>query len=189
MRDRTIAALSLVLGGIVAAPSAFGGGQEPPPIPGETGTIALDGTVAKTYAGIHAIAVKTADGIEHLIHLTSRTAVHGVNDTTDALNGLSEGTRVVVHYAPAAGDATAVEVDRIASDGLHEMHGVVTHVDRPAKRLTIRLEDGSTETLRLSDRAARNSGRDVRDASTVVVYYLDEDGDKVAHYFKAVRPD
>ena len=48
MRDLTVAALSLVLDGIVAAPSAVGGGQQPPPIPAETGTIALDGTVAKT---------------------------------------------------------------------------------------------------------------------------------------------
>jgi hypothetical protein len=99
--------------------------------------------------------------------------------------------RVVVRYAVDEGGKTAVEVDRIGGDGLREMQGVVTRVDRDAKRLSLRLADGSTETLQRSERAARHVGRDItRGAeSTVIVYYLDEAGDSVAHFFKKIRED
>ena len=70
------------------------------------------------------------------------------------------------------------------------MEGVVTRVDRAGRELSIRLADGSTQTLRLTDRAATDVGRDVdsaaADATRVVVYYADEAGEQVAHYFKRI---
>ena len=166
--------------------------QEPPPIPGVTGTLALEGTVDKTYAGANAIAVTTANGIRHLFHLTQRTVVHGAAESEAALTGVTVGSRVVVHYAMNDGEKTAVEVDHVAADGLHEMKGVVTRVDRGAKQLSIRLADGLSETLQLSDRAAKDVGKDIdraADDSTVVVYYAEEAGGKVAHYFRRVDPN
>ena len=102
---------------------------------------------------------------------------------------MTVGSRVVVHYAMNDGEKTAVEVDHIAADGLHEMKGVVTRVDRGAKQLSIRLADGSDETLQLSDRAAKDVGKDIDravDESTVVVYYSEEAVGKVAHYFRRI---
>jgi hypothetical protein len=163
--------------------------QEPPPIPGVTGTLALEGTVEKTYAGASAIAIKTASGIEHLFHLTNRTVVHGAAGAETAFNGVTVGSRVVVHYAMNDGAKTAVEVDRIGEDGLCEMEGVVTRVDRRAKQLSIRVADGTHETLQLSERAAKHVGEDIdraTDDATVVVYYSEEGGAKVAHYFRRV---
>jgi hypothetical protein len=173
----------------MSGPSAA---QEPPPIPGVTGTLALEGTVDKTYAGVNTIAVKTANGIQHLFHLTKRTVVHGAAEAEAAFNGVTVGSRVVVHYAMDDGGKTAVEIDRIGEDGLREMEGVVTRVDRPAKQLSIRLADGSHETLQLSERAAKHVGEDIdraADESTVVVYYTEEGGAKIAHYFRRVTRD
>jgi hypothetical protein len=163
--------------------------QAPAAPTAETVPPALEGAIDKTYAGANAIVVKTADGISHLFHFTKRTAVHGVPKTDAALSGLTEGARVVVHYAVDGTGKTALEVDRIGKDGLREMSGVVVAVDRLTKRLSLQLADGSRETLELSDRAARNVGKDTGEAATVIVYYADEGGHKVAHYFRQIAGD
>ena len=117
--------------------------------------------------------------------------MHGAKEAGDAaFSGLVDGSRVVVHYAVDGADKTAVEVDRIDENGLRVMEGVVTRVDREGKTLAIRLADGSTETLRLSERAAGTVGKDVdraaEDGAKVIVYYADEAGHRVAHYFRRI---
>jgi uncharacterized protein YpuA (DUF1002 family) len=179
--------LLFLAGGLLIGLPTLGAVQEPVPV---TGTIALEGTVNKTYAAAHTAIVKAADGVEHVFHLTKRTVVHGANDVGDALSSLKEGSRIVVHYAEDGGQKTAVEVDRIGDGGLAAMEGVVTRVDREGRTIGIRLADGSTETLQLTERAARDVGKDVDRAAVggakVVVYYTNEAGDRVAHYFKRV---
>jgi hypothetical protein len=152
----------------------------------ETVPPALEGAIDQTYAEGSAILVKTVDGIKHLFHFTTRTVVHGATETDAAFNGLTAGTRVVVHYAVAGGEKTAVEVDRIGDDGLRQLRGVVIRVDRDTRRLSVRLADGSEETLELSDRAAQDAGTDVAGATKVIVYYTDQGGHKVAHYFREI---
>jgi phosphotransferase system IIA component len=155
------------------------------------GTIPLEGAVQKTSEAAHTVVVKTKDGIEHLFHLTGRTAVHGGKAAgDDALRGLEEGSTVVVHYTAEGDRLTAYEVDRIAGDGLQAIEGTVTKVDRRAKTISIRLADGSQQTLRLTERAASGVGKDIDDAAAgtakVVVYFDDLTGRRVAHYFKRV---
>jgi hypothetical protein len=135
--------------------------------------------------------VKTVDGIKHLFHVTGKTTVHaGGTAGADTLRGLEAGSRVVVHYAATAGDQTALEVDRLDGKGLKTMEGVVTRVDRAGRVMSIRLADGSMQTLRLTDRAATDVGHDVDatgvDATHVVVYYADDAGQQVAHFFKKI---
>jgi hypothetical protein len=161
--------------------------QQPPPIQGVTGTIALEGTVDQTSDAGKTVIVKTVDGIRHLFHVTEKTVVHGTaTPDADALHGLEAGSRIVVHYAAKAGRQTALEVDRVDTRGLKTLEGVVTRVDRAGRQLSIRLADGTTQTLRLTDRAATDVGHDVDSAASVVVYYADEAGRQVAHYFKRV---
>lgn len=174
-----------VVGALLWRPAVCGA-QSPPPIAGVTGTIALDGTVKQTYAAANKIIVAAEDGFEHLFHVGQHTVVHGGGDA-ESLGDLAAGMHVVVHYTVEDGETTAVEVDRIGGDGLREMRGVIAYVDRDAKRLSIRLADGTTETLQLSDRAAKDAGADVDDAATVVVYYADHGGQKVAHYFTKIH--
>jgi hypothetical protein len=172
-----------VCGGTVLALSATLAAQSPPPV---NGTIALEGTVDQEYKAANTVIVKTMDGVRHLFHLTEKTAVHGA----DALRGVETGSRVVVHYTAAAGKQTALEVDRVDDKGLKTVEGVVTRVDRAARKMAIRLADGSEQVLRLTDRAATDVGRDIDEAAdnatNVIVYYADETGERVAHYFKRI---
>jgi hypothetical protein len=186
---RLYLSISVLTGGVLLATDAVSAGQQPLPIGGVTGTIALEGTVEKTYEGAHSVAVKTVDGIEHLFHLTDRTVVHGgAADGDHALRGLHDGSRVVVHYTEEGDGEIADEVDRIATDGLHAIEGVITNVDRRAKTISIRLADGTSQTLHLTERAASDVGKDVDAATlgtvTAVIYYDDQAGRRVAHYFK-----
>jgi hypothetical protein len=176
-----------VCGAALATSPVAGAEQPPPPIQAVTGTLAVEGTVDQTSAAGKTVIVKTVDGIRHLFHLTEKTVVHGSAATdVDMLAGLEAGRRVVVHYAAQAGQQTALEVDRLDARGLKTAAGVVTRVDRAGRQLSIRLADGTTQTLRLTDRAATDVGHDVDSAASVVVYYADEAGRQVAHYFKRV---
>jgi len=187
LKNRGVPLIGMVaLLGIAADGTAQSAPPTGPPIPNETGVIALEGTTKTFYGDLNKIIVSSEDGVEHLFHFTKRTVVHGATESDAAFNGLIKGSRVVVHYTVDGGEKTAVEVDQIGSDGLHEMRGVVRHVDRGAKRLSIRLADGTEETLELSERAAKDAGRDVGDAATVVLYYSNEAGHKVAHYFRLI---
>jgi hypothetical protein len=172
---------------LLGAPRAHAAQTGPDP----KGTVALEGTVQKTYAAANSIIVNTADGMEHLVHFTKRTLVHGASAANDAFQGLEKGSHVVVHYAAEGDQKTAVEVDRVGEDGLKTMEGTVTHVDRKGQTLSIKLADGSKETLRLTERAAADVGEDVDraadDAPRVIVYYTDEAGERVAHFFKRIR--
>ena len=185
---RRYLAVGFGCGAALLAMPALHAGQEAPPV---TGTIALEGTVDQTYKAANTVVVKTVDGVRHLFHLTGKTVVHGGESAgAEALRGLKAGSTVVVHYTAAAGLQTALEVDRVDDKGLKTMEGVVTRVDRVGQKISIRLADGSTQTLRLTDRAAIDVGKDVDraavDTTRVVVYYADEAGQRVAHYFKRI---
>jgi hypothetical protein len=179
-------------GAALLALAALHAEQQPPPIHGVTGTIALEGTVDETSHAGKTIVVKTVDGIRHLFRLTGKTAVHGSESAAaDAFRGLEAGSRVVVHYYSAdASEQAALEIDRLGAEGLKTVEGVVTRIDRVGREMSIRLVDGSTQTLRLTERAATDVGRDLDQAAAettrVVVYYADDAGQRVAHYFKRV---
>jgi hypothetical protein len=160
--------------------------QSPPPV---QGTIALEGTMKTFYRAVNTIIVTTIDGVDHVYHFTKDLVVHGGKGRgPDALEGLREGSTVVVHYTVTQAEASAREIDSIGDDGLKVTEGVVTRIDRGRKQITIRFDDGKSETLRLTDRAAAEATKDVDQAATapvkVIVYYSDEAGRKVAHFFK-----
>jgi hypothetical protein len=160
--------------------------QQTPPVHGVTGTIALKGNVDKIYDGAHKIIVKTEDGVQHVVNVTKGTKVHGT--AGDSMDGLHEGTSVVVHYSTDGAEMSAEEIDDIGATGLKVTEGVVTRVDRSAKTITLRLPDGATQLLYLSDRAAADDGKEMtagRETGTSVIVYYMKDGDRqVAHFFK-----
>jgi hypothetical protein len=176
--------------GVPVAPAA----QTQPPISGVTGTVALEGTIDQEQAAAGTVVVKTMDGVRHVFHFTKGLLVHGgKSGGVEGLQGLREGTTVAVHYTVANGVAAAQEIDQIGPDGLRVTEGRVIDVNRARKQITIRFDDGRTETLRLTDRAAADAAKDVGqaapDAARVIVYYSDESGQKVAHYFKKTTED
>jgi len=162
--------------------------QSPTPV---QGTVALEGTMKKFYRGVNTVIVATMDGVEHVYHFTKDLVVHGGKGTgVDALAGLQEGTTVVLHYTVAGTETAVTEIDRVGDEGLRITEGIVTHVDRRQKQITIRFDNRKTEMLRLTERAAAEAGPDFDRAAAgptkVVVYYRDEAGQKVAHFFKTI---
>lgn len=155
---------------------------------------ATEGTVEKVDRATKTVLVKTKDGTEHTFHLADRTVVHGARLThrgADAAGSdLREGSEVVVHSTKKGSEETAEEIDHVGKDGLKTSEGTVTSFDRGAKKMTIKTADGTEETYRLSEHAAQDAGKDTQDAAKksahVTVYYSQEAGHKVAHFFKSL---
>ena len=149
----------LTVVGTVALGIAPAHAQTPPPIHGVTGTMA------------------TEDGVEHVYDAAKGLVVHGGRDP---LSDLKPGTTVIVHYA----GNTAQEIDRVGTGGLSTTEGIATKIDRGKKEITIRYDDGKIEKLKLTDRVAADVGKNIKEDTRIVVYYSDEAGAKVTHYFK-----
>jgi len=153
---------------------------------------AVEGTVTKIDRTAKTIAVKAADGTEHTFHFAARTVVLGGEKVDagakDAFHGLKEGSNVVVHYTAKGTKETAEEVDRVGKDGLKTTEGTVTHIDRSAKTVAMKTADGTEQTFRLTSNAASDVGKDVGEGAEksgkATVYYTEEAGHKVAHFFK-----
>ena len=182
--------LSGVAFGLVAL--AVPAAQNAPPIGGVTGTIALEGSMRKFYRAANTIVVATLDGVEHVYHFTADLVVHGGKGAgIDALEGLHEGTVVVVHYSAHGAESTAGEVDILGDDGLRMTEGSVIGFDRRRQQITVKYANGKTEVFRLTGRAAAEASPEVAraaDETKVMIYYRDEHGRKVVHYFKQVPP-
>lgn len=156
------------------------------PVPGVTGTVATEGTVEQEYKGANAVIVKTKDGVEHVFNAAKGLVVHGNKGAGEPLADLREGQQVVIHYTTGGAGDTAQEIDRVGADGLQTTEGTVIDINRARKQITVRFENRTTETFRLTDRAAADAGKGI-DASgdtKVIIYYTDESGRKVAHYFR-----
>jgi hypothetical protein len=153
--------------------------------------IAVEGTMKQFYKAANIVIVKTMDGVEHVYHFTKDLIVHGGKKPgVDALEGLREGTTVVIHRTVSGTGASVEEIDLVGDEGLQITEGSVTRIDRRNKEITIRYANGKTETLQMTSRAAAGGGAGIdesgEEATKVVVYYSDEAGRKVAHYFKRV---
>lgn len=152
----------------------------------------LVGEILKLDAATRTVVIKAADGTQHTLHFLKRTAVHGSQEAAagakDAFHGLKEGGQVAVHYTAKGTDETAEEVDNIGKDGIKAADVTVVHIDRGAKTMAVKTADGADETYRLTDSAAKDAGKDIdRDAGKSVkatVYYTEEGGRRVAHFFK-----
>ena len=153
---------------------------------------AVEGTVTKVDGAAKTVVVKAADGSEHTLHFVKRTSVHAGAETAagskDAFHGLKEGSTVVAHYTAKGSEKTAEEVDDIGKDGLKVAEGTVSRVDRGGKTIAVKTKDGAEESYRLTDRAARDAGKDIGEGAgkseKVTVYYTEQAGHKVAHFFK-----
>ena len=177
-------ARAIALAGVVTAAAATGaaGPQVKPPSGGTIDTVAVEGTIDVLSPGT--LSVKTTDGVTQFFRLLEKVFVHDKAGTDNELAGLTRGTRVVVHYSGTGQSATVQEIDRLDADGLEVTEGRVTSIDRARGEIKVRLDDGRTETLRLSNRVSRNVSRDTTPNTRVIVYYTNNKGVKEVHYFK-----
>jgi hypothetical protein len=146
---------------------------------------AVHGTISKIDSGAKTIVVKTADGAEHTFHVVANTTVHGTEaGAKDAFHGLKEGTEVVAHYTAKGAENTAVEVDKVGKDGLKTMDGTVSSIDRGGKTLVVKSADGTEQAFKMADHAAVETGKGTEKAAKVTVYYTEDAGKKIAHFFQ-----
>jgi hypothetical protein len=138
------------------------------------------------------MVVKTSDGAERTFHFADRTAVHGgkavAKGTRETVRGLEEGAEVVVHYTTKGAQDTADEIDHAGKDGLKITEGTVQSINRHTKTLTVKAADGTVQTYGMADRAVRDAGKDIGEGAEksgkATVYYTEEAGHKVVHFFK-----
>jgi hypothetical protein len=131
--------------------------QTAPPIGGFTGTYVPDATVKGEYEGAHDIL----EGVDHLVGYAKK--LFGIKGgVQDPLDGFTEGRKVVLR------------------EGTESTEGVVIDVNRSRQQITVRLEGGTTETLKVGERSP------AADAPAVIVSYKDAAGATVTRDFKKV---
>lgn len=153
---------------------------------------AIHGTIEKVDHSAKTVVIKTGDGVEHFLRLTDDVAVHGAkaseNGTSASWHGLTKGSEVVAHYTTRGTEDSAVEIDKVGKDGLKAAVGSVRELDRGGKRLLIDTGEGGKETFRLTDHSSQDAGKDVaketKKGAKVTVYYTENAGKKVAHFFE-----
>jgi hypothetical protein len=153
---------------------------------------AVHGVVTKTDAGTKTIVVKTADGTEQTFHWVGSTTVKGADATADAskdtFKGVKEGSEVVVHYTVKGTEKTGVEIDKIGKDGMKSIDGTVTKVGDGGKTVVVKSADGTEHTFKVAGQdtatAATEIGKGADKTGKVTVYYTEQGGKKIAHFFQ-----
>lgn len=153
---------------------------------------AVHGTITKLDSATKTMVVKTKDGTEHTVHFVDKTAVWGADKTAagakDAFKGLSEGSEVVVHYTEKGTENTATEVDKVGKDGLKSVDGTVTKVGADGKTVVVKAADGTEQTFTVvghdTAESAKGIGKAADKTAKTTVYYTEEGGKKVAHFFE-----
>ena len=163
---------------------------------------AVGGVVTKVDSTAKTIAVKLADGTEQVFKYTAKTTVHASENvahgakvgSADTYMAGKEGTHVVVHYAGEGTDKTAVAVDDFGKDGLKFSQGTVTHVDKAARAITIKSEDGTEATYHVAKDATIDTEHGVvkgselaaKDGEKVTVHYSEDAGKKLVHLIRHI---
>jgi hypothetical protein len=153
---------------------------------------AIHGTITKLDSSSKTMVVKTKDGTEHTVHFTEKTAVWGADKTAagakESFKGLSEGSEVVVHYTGKGTEESATEVDKVGKDGLKYVDGTVTKVGEGGKTVVVKAADGTEQTFSVAGKdtaeAAKGIGKGAGKTGKATVYYTEEGGKKVAHFFE-----
>jgi hypothetical protein len=152
---------------------------------------AVHGTVTKVDSAAKTMVVKTKDGTEHTVHFTEKTAVWGADKTAagakDSYKGVVAGSEVVVHYTEKGGEKSATEVDKVGKDGLKYVDGTVEKVGADGKTVVVKAADGTEQTFTVAGKDTADAAKAVASGTAkggkVTVYYAEEGGKKVAHFF------
>jgi len=150
---------------------------------------AVHGVITKTDEATKTIVVKTKEGTEHTFHFADKTVVHGSEvGAKDTFHGLKEGSEVAVHYTVKGSEKTASEVDNIGKDGIHAVDGTVTKVGEGGKTVTVKAADGTEQVFKVAGHdtavAAKDLGKGAEKTGKVTVYYTEEGGKKIVHFFQ-----
>ena len=144
----------------------------------------VHGTIKKIDQSTRTIVVKTADGTEHTIKVTDQAVVHG---TKEGFGGLKEGSEVVARCTVKGTEKTADELGKVGKDSMKVTKGTVSKIDRGTKTVVVKSADGTEKTFEYTDRAAKDAikgtGKGIEKGTKVTVYYTEDAGKKIAHFF------
>jgi hypothetical protein len=144
----------------------------------------VHGTVKKVDSATKTVVVKTADGTEHTIKVTGDTVYKG---TKEGFDGLKQGTEVVARTTGKGLDETGVEIGKISKDSVKVTKGTIVKVDQGTKTVVVKTADGTEKTFDFTENAGKDMGKAVgagtEKGAKVTVYYTEESGKKIAHFF------
>ena len=147
-------------------------------------TSIIHGSIKKIDKTTKTIVVKTADGTEHTIKVTDQATVHG---TKEGFDGLKEGSEVVARCTAKGAEKTANDLGKVGKDGMKVTKGTVTKIDKGTKTVVVKSADGTEKAFEYTDDAAKDLGKEtgkgVEKGAKVTVYYTEETGKKIAHFF------
>ena len=145
----------------------------------------VHGTVTKVDKSTKTVFVKSADGTEHAVKVTGETTIKG---TKDGFDGLKTGTEVVARTTGKGAEETGTEIGKVGEDSLKVSKGTITKIDEGTKTVVVKSADGTEKTFQYTDKAGKDVGKDVgkgtEKGAKVTVFYTDEAGKKVAHFFR-----
>jgi Cu/Ag efflux protein CusF len=163
---------------------------------------AVAGVVTKVDSAAKTITLKTVDGTEHVFKYTEKTTVHAAEEggkgakagAVDTYMAGKEGSHAVIHYTGKGADETAVHVEDMGKRSMEVSHGTVTQVDKAARTVTIKAEDGTESTYHVAKDATvdtehgvtKNSELVAKKGEQATVHYTDEAGKKIVHFFKHI---
>jgi hypothetical protein len=117
--------------------------------------------------------------------VADQATIHG---TKEGFDGLKEGSQVVVRYTAKGTEKTADDLGKIGKDGMKVTKGTVTKIDKGTKTVVVKSADGTEKTFEYTDNAAKDmgkaTGKGVEKGAKVTVYYTEETGKKIAHFFE-----
>jgi hypothetical protein len=141
--------------------------QQPPPIHGVTGTVATEESAKDTKEAGRGIFSRVAK----LFGLSGKGPTAAEDAAADEIMaGLKAGTRVMVGNPTVDGTPAVPRTEAVIMD-----------VNPGERTISIRLEDGTRQTLRLSDVSSRPDDRGV------VVFVKNESGEPTPHFFKRLN--
>ena len=145
----------------------------------------VHGTVTKVDSATKTVVVKSADGTEHAIKVTGDTTYKG---TKEGFDGLKEGTEVVARTTGKGVEETGVEIGKVGKGSLEVTKGTITKIDEGTKTVVVKTADGTEKTFEYTGNAGKDVGKAVgkgtEKSAKVTVYYTDEAGKKIAHFFR-----
>ena len=177
----------LVAGGVIAAQAA----QAPAADKAKSKPVehAIAGTVESVDTAAKTVSIKTADGTVKVVKVTDKTTVEGLKAGANyTALGAEKGSHVVVKYTGEGADATSDGIKYIGKGTVKVSEGTVTKVDDAAKTVTVKTASGAEEVYHVTAEGTVDTGKGIAKGTTkgakVSVYYTEEGGKKVAHFFK-----
>jgi hypothetical protein len=151
------------------------------------------GSITKLDSEAKTVVLKTRKD-ELTFRFVDSTKVIGVEKAAagskSEFKGLSEGSEVIVHYWEGDGQKNAYEIDKVGKNGVKYMDGTVTKVDKDGKSVVVKAADGTEHTFETvgtdTAEAAKKIGKASSKSAKVTVYYIEDSGKKVAHYFETL---